>query len=169
MNTCFFFVLGSITVLGLLTHGYIVFGYHCKKHDILRPRPKNSKIIRVLTRVLICSSEGMTYEADQCHADVFAQGLGLVEAKPVSTPGCREDVDRMLADMGNPLPPRESTQYMALADRLNHLALRRPDIKLLTKEVARYMLTPSDCNWLLLKCLDRYLAGSPRLVQTVIW
>ena len=34
---------------------------------------------------------------------------------------CREDADRVLADPGTPLPPKEATQYRALAARLNYL------------------------------------------------
>ena len=47
--------------------------------------------------------DGIQYEADQRHADIVVDELGLKESKPVSTPGSKEDVDRMLADLGDPL------------------------------------------------------------------
>ena len=75
----------------------------------------------------------------------------------------------MLAELGSPLLPAEATQYRALAARLNYLALDRQDIQFATKEVAKYMATPSQGSWILLKRLARYLVGAPRLVQHVAW
>ena len=95
--------------------------------------------------------------------------LGLKDSKPVSTPGSKEDVDRMLLDIGEPLGPAESTLYRELAARLNYLAMDRPDIQFATKEVARHMANPTTGNWLLMKRLGRYLKGSPRLVQLFRW
>ncbi len=68
--------------------------------------------------------------------------MGLKESKYVSTPGSKEDVDRMLLDVGEPLGPQEATQYGGLAARLNYLALGRPDTKYATKEIARHMGNP---------------------------
>ena len=104
---------------------------------MLGPQAKHSKSIRVLNRVLTWANHGITYEADQRHADIVVQELGLQDAKSVTTPSCKEDTDKMLADVGDPLPPREATQYRALAARLNYLALDRQDIQYATKEVAR--------------------------------
>ena len=93
----------------------------------------------------------------------------MEKAKGVTTPGCKEDVDKMLADMGKPLRPQEATQYRALAARLNYLAMDRPDIQYATKEIARYMASPSEGNWLLIKRMARYLLDHPRLVQVYAW
>ena len=95
--------------------------------------------------------------------------LGLENAKSVTTPSCREDVDKMLADMGAEVAPKEATQYRALAARLNYLALDRADIQFATKEVAKYMATPKQGNWFLLKRLARYLIGAPCLIHTFVW
>ena len=40
------------------------------KHDIIGPSPKHSKTIRILNRVLEWTNKGITYEADQRHADI---------------------------------------------------------------------------------------------------
>ena len=113
--------------------------------------------------------DGIWYEADQRHADLTVSELGLKEAKPVSTPGTKEDVDRMLADLGPILSPVDATMYRAMAARLNYLALDRSDIQFATKEIARHMAAPTEGNWLLMKRLGRYLKGSPRLVQMFRW
>ena len=75
----------------------------------------------------------------------------------------------MLADLGSPLGPAAATQYRAMAARLNYLGLDRPDIQFATKEAARHMASPTECNWLLMKRIGRYLKGSPRLVQLFRW
>ena len=123
----------------------------------------------MLNRVLSWGRDGIQYEADQRHADIVVDELGLKESKPVSTPGSKEDVDRMPLDLGEPLNPTHSTQYRALAARLNYLALDRPDIQFATKEAAKYMSAPSEGNWLLMKRIGRYLKGNPRLVQMFRW
>ena len=96
------------------------------------------------------------YEADQRHADIIVGELGLKDSKPVSTPGFKEDVDRMLVGVGNPLAPADATLYRALAARLNYLALDRHDIQYATKEIARHMANSTEGNWFLMKRLGRY-------------
>ena len=72
-------------------------GKYESKHSILGPSNKHEKTIRVLNRVLSWGQDGIRYEADQRHADIVVSELGLKDAKPVSTPGPKEDVNRMLA------------------------------------------------------------------------
>ena len=81
--------------------------------------------------MLTWTRDGIQYEADQRHADLVIEELGLKDSKPVSTPGCKEDVERMLLDLGPPLNPQAATQYrfMAMAARLNYLALDRSDFQ----------------------------------------
>ena len=128
-------------------------GKYESKHSILGPGSKHEKTIRVLNRVLSWCQDGIRYEADQRHADIVVEELGLKDAKEVSTPGTKEDVDRMLADLGPPLKPSDATLYRALAARLNYLALDRSDIQFATKEIARHTATATDGTWLLLKGL----------------
>ena len=107
------------------------------KHSILGPGNKHEKTIRVLNRVLPWTRDGIQYEADQRHADLVIEELGLKDSKPVSTPGSKEDVERMLLDLGPPLNPQASTQYRGMAARLNYLALDRSDIQFATKEASK--------------------------------
>ena len=123
----------------------------------------------MLNRVLAWGKDGTQHEADQRHADIVVDELGLKDSKEVTTPGSKEDVDRMPLDVGESLGLEEATRYRALAARLNYLALGRPDIQYATEEVARHTATPTTCNWLLMQRLGRYLKGSPRLVQMFRW
>ena len=144
-------------------------GKYESKHELLGPGSAHSKSIRVLNRVLSWTPEGIAYEADQRHADIVVSTLGLENSKGVISPGTKEDVDKVLLDEGEPLPPHAATEYRALAARLNYLALDRPDIQYATKEIAKHMATPKDAHWLLMKRLGRYLKDNPRLVQLFRW
>ena len=127
------------------------------KHNFLGGNPQHEKSIRVLNRVLSWTPEGIQYEADQRHADIVVEQLGLGNAKGVSTPGSKDDVGKALHDPGLPLQAQDAIEYRALAARLNYLALDRPDLQYATKEIATHMASPSEGHWLLLKRLDRYL------------
>ena len=59
----------------------------------------------MLNRVLTWGSDGIMYEADQRHADIVISELGLKDAKLVSTPGSKEDIKKMLQDLGESLSP----------------------------------------------------------------
>ena len=44
----------------------------------------------ILNRIITwCGNEGVQYEADQRHAEILIESLGITEAKPVSTPGIK--------------------------------------------------------------------------------
>ena len=43
----------------------------------LGPGPRDDKSIRVLNRVVEWTENGLSYEADQRHADLIVKGLGL--------------------------------------------------------------------------------------------
>lgn len=142
---------------------------HDSKHELLGPGGKHARSIRVLSRVLTWTEDGITYEADQRRADIVVSEMGFTGAKSVNTPHTPEDADKVLADVGEELPPKEAAQYRALAARLNYLALDRADVQFATKEVARHMASPSQGHLLLLKRVARYLLGAPRLVHTFAW
>ena len=42
---------------------------------------------RVLNRVIRWTTQGWEMEPDQRHVDMIVQEMGMIEAKPVSTPG----------------------------------------------------------------------------------
>ena len=142
--------------------------YECK-HDILGPGPKHSKSIRVLNRVRAWTHKGIAYEANRRHVDIVVQELGPSDAKSVTTPHSKKDTDKILSDLGKPLPPQEATMYRALAARLNHIALDKADVQFATNEVAKHMATPHPAHWNIFKRVGRYLLCAPRLVQMFTW
>lgn len=119
------------------------------------------KAIRILDRVVQWTPEGFEYEADQRHAELIIQGLGLEGGKPVSSPGCRRD--NTLAD-DTALPARDATTYRAFVARGNYLSQDRSDISFSVKELCRSMATPTEGDWTALKRLGRYLVAQRRSV-----
>ncbi len=49
------------------------------------------------------------------------------------------------------------------------MAQDRPDVQYAVKEAARRMASPCEEDWILLKRLGRYLAGSPRVIYRLPW
>ena len=129
----------------------------------LGPEKHDDKHIRVLNRIVEWTDMGIRYEADQRHAEIIAEGIGLKEnSKGVVTPGSKlkeEEGDEKALD------PDTSTKYRAMVARANYLAQDRPDIQFATKELCRAMSKPTEGNWRALKRLGRYLQQSPRVVQ----
>jgi len=155
--------------------------------------------IRVLNRVLTWNSWGIGYEADPRHAEIVIRELGLSEGKSVTTPGSKDENAKVYTEngedvttldeqglyavtqakvreretekavAGDELQGAEATLYRALCARLNYLAQDRPDIRYSCKEASRWMSCPRSGHWLILKRIARYLKGSPRLVQRLVW
>ena len=52
---------------------------------------KHEQELRILNRVIGWGDSNITYEADQRHAEIIIRGMGLENAKAVTTPGSREE------------------------------------------------------------------------------
>ena len=155
------------------------------KTEFLGPDPRRHvQQLRVLNRVISWQRDGLTYEADQRHAELLIRELGLEYSKPVATAGSRDDMAKAstieVNDKGKVvtttdgddsplLAPGEATKFRALTARANYLAQDRPEAQYAIKEVARRMATPRERDWHLLKRLGRYLIGAPRAVFNYYW
>ena len=60
--------------------------------DFRDPGGCYSRQLRVLNRILSWNNEGIAYKADQQRAELLVEAMGV--AKPVWTPGSREDAAR---------------------------------------------------------------------------
>ncbi len=81
--------------------------------QMLGPGPDQSRQVRILNRVVSWSREGLQYEADQRHAEIIVADLGLESAKPLTTPGSREDA----AKAG---PPSTTSTKRSILKPRNH-------------------------------------------------
>ena len=112
--------------------------FDCKHRGRIGPSEKDDKQIRILNRIITWTNDGIGYEGDQRHVEIAMKDYGITtDSKGVSTPGTKEEVDKMLLDEGGLLLAHVATECRALAARLNYLALGRLDIQYATKEVSR--------------------------------
>ncbi len=155
------------------------------KTEYLGPDVRRHKQqVRVLNRVMSWDAECLMYEDDQRHAEILVRELGLEGARPVSTPGARDEAGKasmvvvstagkfeiICEDDANPLlKSSEATRFKALTARANYLAKDRPEAPYAVKEIAKRMATPREQDWVLLKRLGRYFLGTPRAVYKYYW
>ena len=62
------------------------------KTDILGPDAGEVKELRELNRVIKWESTGITWEADPRHAEMIVEQFEMTRAKPVTTPGLKDEV-----------------------------------------------------------------------------
>lgn len=115
-----------------------------------------------------CQKTGIQYEADPRHIEIIIDQLGLHDAKPVSTPGTKEE-GRTQADHEDRFGEKEISKYRAIVARCNYISPDRPDISYIVKEFARSMVNTRNGDWQRLKRLGRYIKGHPRLQQFFEW
>lgn len=94
--------------------------------------------------------------------------MSLKDAKPVTTPGTKEE-GRTQPGCENKFNNSDSTRYRAIVARCNYLFPDKPDIAYVVKELARKMSEPTEGDWQRLKRLGRYLKGKPRLQHVYKW
>ena len=139
------------------------------KTQVLGPDEGHAKQIKILNRIISWDgNRGVIYEADPRHAEIIIEQLQLKEAKPVTTPGTKDE-GTTAEDKDDKLDAEMASRYRALVARCNYLSPDRPDIAYSVKELARSMSDPNRGNWLQLKRLGRYLKGRPRVQQVFQW
>ena len=106
--------------------------------------------------------KGLVFEADPRHTEIIIEQLKLQNAKPVSTPGTKDE-GTTIEDCELPLDEQQASQYRAITARYNHITLDRPDLAFAVKELARRMAKPTRGDWMKLKRLGRYLLAKPRM------
>ena len=127
----------------------------------LGPGEGDDKCIRSLNRVVEWSESGITYEADQRHAEIVVTQLGLENSvKTLTTPGRREEAEGDDLELSR----EDATRYRALTARANYLAQDRSDIQFSVKELCRKASDPRSGDWKALKRLGRYLTHRTRSV-----
>ena len=86
------------------------------------------------------TEEGIRYEADQRHAEIIVEGVGLdgSNSRAVNTPGRKgsENIEEKLGD-------RQASAYRGFVARANYLAQDRSDIQYAVKELSRTMSAPT--------------------------
>ena len=139
------------------------------KTQVLGPEKNHVQQVKILNRIISWDPvKGFVYEADPRHTEIITEQLRLQDAKPVITPGTKDEGTTQ-EDKDKKLDAEHASKYRALVARCNYLSPDRPDISYSVKELARHMSDPSVGNWAQLKRLGRYLKGKPRMQQVFGW
>ena len=139
------------------------------KTQVLGPDEDQVQQVKVLNRIIECNgAKGIMYEADPRHAEIIVEQLRLIDAKPLTIPGTKEEGTTQ-ENSSEKLDSENASLYRALVARCNYLSPDRSDIAYIVKELARHMSDPSKGNWQQLKRFGRYLKGKPRIQQTFKW
>jgi hypothetical protein len=110
----------------------------------LGPGPGNSKVLHILNRKLWIDGSSLVYEADEEHAKVLCEKLGLREDSkgldcPAMKAGDSEDEE--------PLEGEALREFRGLAARASYLSMDRIDLMYAAKEVCREMSSPKTSSW----------------------
>ena len=106
--------------------------------------------------------KGIKYEADPRQIERLVVDLGLEGCSTVGTAGVKIDKNMLAKD--SPLSPAKNTTYRSIAARGNRLGPDRPDAQYASKELCRWMVSPSETGLQGLKRLGRYFEGHRRLI-----
>jgi hypothetical protein len=128
----------------------------------LGPAEDDAKEGLILNRVVRWLPDGVEYEADPRQAEKIISECGMEGSNSVATPGVKVTGAQLAED--KPLDTKFHTAYRATSARANYLAADRVDCQYASKEVCRWMSSPTETSWAALKRLCRFLCGLPRLV-----
>ena len=117
--------------------------YELKKGGRPGPGPSDTKELTVLNRVIRWVDGGVEYEADPHQGERLVEGLGLdLGCKAIATPGLKPILEKLV----------EGKLLSADAHiTCNYLAQDRPDLRFATKEVCRFVSSPTETSEVALK------------------
>ena len=97
------------------------------------PAKEDQKSMRILNRIVAWTDKGIDYEADQRHAELIQEHLGMKsDSKGVVTPGAKG-----ISDFGAPsLDVNRAHKFRAIAARGNYLCQDRSDIQFPSRSFA---------------------------------
>ena len=99
--------------------------------------------IQIVNRTLRWTIEGITYEADQRHAEIVIKVMNMKKANAVSTPTVPEPSEEANSWLSSPdMTKDEASRFRGLVARVNYLSLDRPDLHLAAKTASQHMAQP---------------------------
>ena len=134
------------------------------------PGVHDLKSIRLLNRLIIWKDatafapEELTWEGDVRHVEILAKQLGLSTRSSLrSTVSDKTNWKKKHPLLGTDLEAELVPVYKSATMRLAYLALDRPDVAFVSKELCRAVSRPTANAWEHLKHVTRYLLKAPRL------
>jgi hypothetical protein len=81
--------------------------------------------------------------------------VGMESCKPMNTP--MSSIDKLSVYDGDPLGPKDITEYRSIVGALQYLTLTRPDISFAVNKVCQFLHKPTTVHWSAVKRILRYL------------
>ena len=108
--------------------------YEIKAH-YLGPESGMEDELQILNRTLRWTKEGITYEADQRHAEIVIKEMNVKKANAVSTPIVPEPSEEANSRLSGPdMTKNDASRFRGLVARVNYLiSLDRPDLQFAAK------------------------------------
>ena len=115
--------------------------YDIKMRGIVGPGSGEMKKIGILNGAAEWEVDrGIVYGADKKHAETVAKDIRLgLDSKGVDVPGSKDNLDEV---DGEELASFDVKMFTSIAARESYLAMERPDLQFLTKEIRRPMSSP---------------------------
>lgn len=139
-----------------------------KLRGVMGSDQEDSKRMDIFNRTLTWDGKKLILKADNKHAQVLFDELGIKEnSNGVTIPTCESD-EKAMEEV---LDQREASRYRSLAARANYLGLDRPDLQFATKRICQEMANPTASGMARLKRIARYLVNTPegQLTYDSIW
>jgi histone deacetylase 1/2 len=103
------------------------------------------------------NSDGLVVLQAKYAADIIKR-TNMSNCKPINTP--LSSVDKLSATEGDPLGPKDSTNYRSVVGALQYLTLTRPDISFAVNKVCQFLHAPTMIHWTAVKRILRYIHGT---------
>jgi hypothetical protein len=99
------------------------------------------------------------YLSQANYVDDILERAGMSNCKPVATPADT----RPKTSMTDGKPIADASFYRSMAGALQYLTVTRPDITFAVQQTCLHMHSPTDVHLAMLKCILRYVKGTPTL------
>ena len=93
--------------------------------------------MRILSRIVEWTEEGINVEPDQRHAELIVKIMGVSEGKAVVTPGAKEEELHLEVEDDELLDKEMASMCRAVVARAFYLSQDRTDIVYAVKELSR--------------------------------
>ena len=128
---------------------------------------KHGRELRLLSRTIRWSEQGIEYEGDDRHAKKIVADLDIKPGQTLVSPMTKVDPN---GPGDTPLiRPEDVTKYRALAARCNFMGQDRPDVQFAAKESSRRMSNPQWSDMERLMRIGKYLNNNCVAYQLFKW
>ena len=155
------------------------------KHTVMGESRSLKMSIVMLNRRISWTSSGTMYEPDTKDCQEMVEALNLQQSKAVGSPAVKDNEKEaqrgecsweslekdqtQWESTGEHLNEEKARLYRSTVARLNCWAVDRPDLQHAASVCFKTTAKPTTDDWLKLKCVGRYVQGSPHIGINFAW